>query len=224
MSRGREREAAPTGRFVVVEGVEGAGKTTQVARLAEWLAARGVPHTVAREPGGTRVGEAVREVVLQRLDLDVPARTELLLILAARAAFVRQVVEPALARGDVVVADRYEHSTLAYQGYGRGLDLAEVERLNRFATGGIRPDVTLILDVPVELGTARQRSGGKEADRMEREGRAFLERVREGYLALAGRDPSARLVDATGPADEVHRAVVAAVQEVLGGTFATAGE
>lgn len=208
-----------SGRFVVVEGVEGAGKTTQVARLADWLAARGVPHTVAREPGGTRVGEAVREVVLNRLDLDVPAETELLLLLAARAAFVRRVVRPALERGEVVVADRFEHSTLAYQGYGRGLDLAEVERLNRFATGGIRPDVTLILDVPVDVGMARQRREGKDSDRMEREGRAFLERVRGGYLALAGRDPSARLVDAAGSPDEVHRAVVAAVVQELGGTF-----
>lgn len=212
------------GRFVVVEGVEGAGKTTQVTRLAAWLAARGVPHTVAREPGGTAVGEAVRDVVLDRLDLDVPAETELLLVLAARAAFVRQVVEPALERGEVVVADRYEHSTLAYQGYGRGLDLAEVERLNRFATGGIRPDVTLILDVPVEVGTARQRKEGKTSDRMEREGRAFLERVRAGYLALIHRDPSARLVDASGPEDQVHRAVAAIVEEVLGGTFDIAGE
>lgn len=212
------------GRFVVIEGVEGAGKTTQVTRLAAWLAARGVPHTVAREPGGTAVGEAVRDVVLDRLDLDVPAETELLLVLAARAAFVRQVVEPALERGEVVVADRYEHSTLAYQGYGRGLDLAEVERLNRFATGGIRPDVTLILDVPVEVGMARQRKEGGTSDRMEREGRAFLERVRAGYLALIHRDPSARLVDASGSEDQVHRAVTAIVEEVLDGTFDIAGE
>lgn len=212
------------GRFVVVEGVEGAGKTTQVARLADWLSARGRPHLVAREPGGTDVGEAVREVLLDRHDLDVPAETELLLILAARAAFVRRLVEPALERGAVVVADRYEHSSLAYQGYGRGLDLAEVERLNRFATGGIRPDLTLILDVPVEVGLARQRNQGGTADRMEREGRAFLERVRNGYLALADRDPSARLVDAAAPADEVHRVVVDAVQEALDGTFAAAGE
>lgn len=213
-----------TGRFVVVEGIEGSGKTTQAARLARWLAARGVSHLVTREPGGTPVGEAIRGVVLDRPGLAMPAETELLLILAARSAFVRQVVQPALERGEVVVADRYEPSTVAYQGYGRGLDIAEVGRLNRFATAGLRPDLTLILDVPVELGTARQRREGKEADRMESEGRAFLERVREGYLAIARDDPGTVLVDASGSPEEVHRSVVAAVEELFGGTFGASGD
>lgn len=208
-----------TGRFVVLEGVEGAGKTTQVARLAGWLADKGVPHVVAREPGGTPVGEAIRSVVLDRLDLEVSPRTELMLILAARSAFVRQVVRPALDRGEVVVADRYEPSTLAYQGYGRGLPIEEIERLNAFATEGLVADLTLVLDVPVEIGLERQSREGKEADRMERGGLEFLERVRAGYLELASRDPRALLIDASGTAEDVHGAVLEHVRGCLRGTF-----
>jgi dTMP kinase len=205
------------GRFVVLEGVEGAGKTTQVARLAEWMGARGVPHVVAREPGGTPVGEAIRSVVLSRVDLEVPPVTELFLILAARAAFVRDVVRPALESGRVVVADRYELSTLAYQGYGRALDLEQVRRANHLATGGLRPDVCLVLDVPVDVGTGRQREGGKRADRMESEGSAFLERVREGYLGEAERDDRIVVVDGLGTPDDVHGRVVDALGPLLGG-------
>lgn len=205
------------GRFVVLEGVEGAGKTTQVARLAEWLGARGVTHVVAREPGGTPVGEAIRSVVLSRVDLDVPPVTELFLILAARAAFVRDVVRPALESGRVVVADRYELSTLAYQGHGRGLDLEHVRRANDLATGGLRPDLCVVLDVPVDVGVGRQRAGGKRADRMESEGTAFLERVRGGYLVEAARDPRIEVVDGLGTPDDVHERVVEALRPLLGG-------
>jgi dTMP kinase len=207
------------GAFIVVEGVEGAGKTTQTARLAEWLGTRGVRHRVVREPGGTPVGEAIRSVVLDRPDLDVPAETELLLILAARAAFVRHVVRPALQGGDTVLSDRYFHSTLAYQGYGRGLDLGIVRRLNDFAADGMIPDLVLILDVPVEVGRRRQVEAGKVLDRMEREGEAFLGRVRDGYLALAETEDNAHLIDATGSGDEVHARIVEAVETGLGGTF-----
>jgi dTMP kinase len=213
-----------TGRLVVLEGVEGAGKTTQVARLADWLAESGISHTVAREPGGTPVGEAIRGVLLDRVELHVPPPTELLLILAARSAFVREVVRPALERGEVVVADRYEPSTLAYQGYGRGLDLDGIRRLNAFATGGLEADLTVVLDVPVETGRARQAKEGKDADRMERGGREFLERVRTGYRELAARDPGMVLVDARGPADEVHAVVRRSVEACLHGTFLRRGE
>jgi len=213
-----------TGRLVVLEGVEGAGKTTQVARLADWLVKSGIPHTVAREPGGTPVGEAIRSVLLDRVELDVPPPTELLLILAARSAFVRRVVRPALERGEVVVADRYELSTLAYQGYGRGLDLADIDRLNAFATGGLEADLTVVLDVPVETGLARQTREGKDADRMERGGREFLERVRTGYRELAAHDSRAVLVDASGSADEVHGTVLESIEACLRGTFPLPGE
>ncbi len=127
--------------FIVIEGGEGAGKSTQAALLAEWLRERGVACTLARKPGSTALGEAIREVVLARTDLDMPAESELLLILAARAAFVRDVVDPALARGDVVIADRFDLSTLAYQGYGRGLNLSLVRAAMEIVVGDLRPDL-----------------------------------------------------------------------------------
>ena len=203
------------GLFLVVEGVEGVGKTTQVARLADRLDEAGIPHVVTREPGGTGVGEAIRSVVLADPALAVPAVTELMLILASRAAFVEQVVEPALAAGKIVLADRYDLSTLAYQGHGRGLDLDEVRRANRLATGGLRPDLCVLLDLPVEEGLERQRSGGKAADRMESEGRDFLERVRRGYLHEAEADERVAVVDALGTPDAVEERVRAELDGVL---------
>lgn len=202
-------------RFVVLEGVEGAGKTTQVGLLSAWLRELGVDHLTAREPGGTEVGEAIREVLLARRDSEMAAETELLLMLAARATFVREVVEPALAAGRVVLADRFDFSTFAYQGYGRGLDLEQVRRLNTFATGGLRPDLTIVLDLPVDEGAARQAREGGEPDRIEGAGRAFLERVADGYRALAASEGRARTVDARGEADAVHRRLRA----LLGSTF-----
>ncbi len=145
-------EPAPAARglFLAFEGVEGSGKTTQVRLLSDHLRARGREVVVAREPGSTPLGERVRETVLADLGLRVPARSELFLMLAARAAFVEQVVLPALDAGRVVIADRFELSTLAYQGKGRGLPLEEVRGCNRFATGGVAPDATLFLDLDAE--------------------------------------------------------------------------
>ena len=195
------------GLFLVLEGGEGVGKTTQVALLSEWMRERGVPHVTAREPGGTPVGEAIREVLLGRAELDVPAETELLLILAARAAFVRDVVRPALDEGKVVLADRFALSTLAYQGYGRGLDLDAVRSGIDFATGGLRPDLYVLLDLPVKDGADRQRRSGADPDRIERAGSAFLTRVREGYLELAAREAGVATLSATGTPEEVHRRI-----------------
>jgi len=213
---GRVRGRPP---FVVLEGVEGSGKSTQVGLLSGWLEGRGIAHTATREPGGTPLGEAVRALVLERTEVGLPAEAELLLVTAARAAFVREVVLPALERGQVVVSDRYDLSTFAYQGWGRGLDLEAVERINAFATGGLRADLYLVLDVPVDQGIERQRSQGKGGDRFEREGAAFLTRVREGYLALAERDERVRLVDATGTADAVHERVTEILLLELPETF-----
>ncbi|MCY4648601.1 MAG: dTMP kinase [Gammaproteobacteria bacterium] len=212
------------GCFVVLEGGEGAGKSTQAALLARWLRDRGVPCTLAREPGSTGVGEAIREVVLGRTDLEMPAESELLLILAARAAFVREVVRPALARGDVVVADRFDLSTLAYQGYGRGLDLARVRAAMELATGGLRADLYLVLDVPVAEGAARRRAAGGSADRIERAGADFLRAVREGYLELAGAEDRVELVSGLGTPDQVRKRILECLSRHLPGVFGSAAE
>lgn len=205
--------------FIVFEGGEGVGKSTQIARVSAWMEREGRAHRVAREPGGTALGEAVRALVLDRPDLRMPAETELLLILAARATFVRDVVRPALDRGEIVVADRFDLSTFAYQGHGRGLDLDEVRRLNAFATGGLRPDLYVILDVSVAEGRARQAGRGRAADRMEREDDAFRERVRRAYLELAAGEPRARIVAAGGTPDAVWERVRTVLEAELPETF-----
>lgn len=205
--------------FIVLEGIEGSGKSTQARLLGEWLGRAGLPHLVTREPGGTAVGEAIREVVLH--GGDVTPRTELLLMLAARATFVTEVVAPALAAGRIVVADRFELSTLAYQGYGRGLPLDEVRRLNAFATGGLAPDVTLVLDVPSSTGDARRR-GRSAADRIERAGAAFHDRVNEAYRLLAASEPGVVALPAEGAIEDVHASIVALLAARFPETFATA--
>ena len=208
------------GRFVVLEGVEGAAKSTQVRMLGEWMEACGIPFTLTREPGGTEVGEAIRNVVQDRPELSIPPETELLLYLAARTAFVKEVALPVLERGELLIADRFSLSTYAYQGYGRGLDLDEVRKMDRFASGGLAPDIYLVLDLPVEEGRARQQAAGKREDRLEGSGEAFLEAVGRGYRELAGADGSIRLVDALGSPLEVHNRVREVLRRELPETFA----
>jgi dTMP kinase len=193
-----------SGRFVVLEGIDGVGKTTQVALLAAWLDALGVPHSVVREPGGTPVGEAIREVVLGRPELDVSPESELLLILAARAAVVRDVIRPALEAGRVVVADRFALSTLAYQVHGRGLEEEDVRRAIDLATGGLVPDLYLVLDVALDEAMARTRGSRERPDRIEGEGEGFRRTVREAYLALADSEPGVEVLSAHGTPEEVH--------------------
>lgn len=206
-------------RFIVLEGVEGAGKSTQVGLLGAWLTAAGIPWISAREPGGTPVGEAIRSVLLDARDLDVPAETELFLMLGARAAFVRDVVRPALARGEVVIGDRFDLSSFAYQGYGRGIPLDDVRRLNDVATGGLRPDAYVVLDVPVDEGVARQQVEGGAPDRIEAAGHEFLTRVRSGYLDLAEADGRAHAIDGRGDAEKVHRRIRALLGSLFPETF-----
>ncbi len=177
----------------------------------------------AREPGGTPLGEAIREVVLSRSDLEIPPRAELLLMLAARAAFVRDVVRPALEGGRVVVADRYSLSTLAYQGYARGLPLRDVRDAVRVATEGLEPDLYVVLDLPAEEGRARQERDGRAADRIEEAGLDFLRRVREGYLELARTEPRVRVVDARGTPEEVHERILRVLAAEFPETFDGAG-
>ena len=197
---------AGRGRFLVVEGGEGAGKTTQARRLAAFLREGGLRVVETREPGGTQVGEGVREILLRKRT-DVSPACELLLILAARAAFVREVVEPALASGTWVVSDRFEMSTFAYQGYGRGIPGPRIEAMNRFATDGLAPDLCLVLDLSPQEGIARHAKAGKAPDRFESGGSEFLRRVAEGYAELSRTNKRAVRVPAGGGVDEVARRV-----------------
>lgn len=183
------------GLFVTLEGGEGGGKSTQAALAVRGLKAAGIPVVHTREPGGTRVSEAVRRTLLDpRFRVDPLA--ELLLYEAARAQHVAEVIRPALRRGSLVLCERYTDATEAYQGYGRGLDLGDIRKANRVATGGLNPDLTFLLDVPVRSGLASVQRLGREGrrgrpsggDRMERESAVFHERVRRGYRALARRD------------------------------------
>ncbi len=207
------------GRFIVVEGSEGVGKTTQTRRLATFLSAQGVPLVVTREPGGTEIGEEIRSVVLRGRRGSVPPETELLLILAARAALVREVVKPALARGTWVLSDRFALSSMAYQGYGRGIALDQVSRLNEFATGGLEPDLYLVMHLDSDRARARQLRAGKVPDRFEAENRAFQEAVRRGYLEMAETMHQAVIVRGEGSLDEVEarirREVVSALAAPL---------
>jgi dTMP kinase len=161
--------------------------------------------------------------VLARTELEMPAESELFLYLASRAAFVQGVVRPALEAGRTVIADRFDLSTMAYQGYGRGLRLVDVRAAISLATGGLLPDLYLYIDLPVAVGSARQRDEGKAPDRIEREGEAFLSRVREGYLELAASDQSVRVIDGVGAPDVVHQRIRSVLMRDLPETFAPSG-
>jgi dTMP kinase len=201
----------PPGLFITFEGGEGAGKSTQCDLLALDLKARGRKALQLREPGGTPLGEEMRRLLLHR-DAAIAPEAELLLFLTARAQLVRQVIAPALTEGAVVICDRFSDSTLAYQGFGRGLDLDAIHRLDAWATGGLTPDLTVLLDLPVAIG--RQRKYPDE-DAFQREDDAFHERVRQGYLALARQDPQRWLVlDATAPPHELAQVVATWVQRL----------
>jgi len=211
------------GLFLALEGVEGSGKSTQAKLLADHLKERGLEVVLAREPGSTLLGERIRSLVLEEGALGITARSELFLMLAARAAFVEKVVLPAIAAGRVVIADRFELSTLAYQGAGRGLPLVEVMDCNRLATGGVTPDATILLDLPPEVGARRQMEAFKSRDRMEREGTEFHLRVAEGYARFAARLPGLSRVDAMGTVEEVQGRILIALGSRFPETFRWSG-
>lgn len=175
--------------FISFEGLDFSGKSTQAKLLVEQL--RQQRHTVhfIREPGGTVISEKIRDILLDKKHLEMSDAAEILLFSASRSQLVQQVIAPALQRGDVVVCDRYCDSTTAYQGYGRGLGLEDVQTINRFATGGTMPDLTILVDIPIEEIERRKTKAGLTFDRMESAGRAFYERVRQGYHQLAADDP-----------------------------------
>ncbi len=202
---------AKRGRFIVLEGGDGAGKSSVQRALAERLPAGGADVVVTREPGGTPLGERVREIVLARESAGDPL-AELLLFEAARAQLVSTVVRPALERGAIVLCDRFGASSVAYQSYGRGLPRALVEQANAIATGGLEPDLVLLLDLPVETGLARRSAGGA-SNHFDAETVAFHERVRAGFLELARESPAAwRVIDASASLADVVDAAWAAVR------------
>jgi dTMP kinase len=181
--------------FVVVEGIEGSGKSTLLAGLAQWLRAEGHEPLVTFEPGGTPVGSAVRELFLNR-SIVIGPLTEAFLVNAARAQHVADEIQPALKARRIVLCDRFTDSTLAYQGYGRGVDLGDLRTLCELATGGLTPDLVFVVDVPIEVALARVRTRAQAPDRIEAESTAFHERIRRGFLELA-RSPHHRVLDGT---------------------------
>ena len=203
--------------FLTFEGVDCSGKTTQAAMLVEALRARSgtIVHFI-REPGGTAISERLREILLDRSNLELAELTELFLFSASRAQLVAQVILPALARGEIVVCDRFHDSTTAYQGYGRGLDLDAVRSINAVATAGTEPDLTMLVDITVGEIEARKKASGGAPDRMENAGREFYERVRKGYLAIAREQPERFVViDGMRNVDDIARDIRRAVEERL---------
>ncbi len=204
-----------TGRFVTFEGIEGVGKSTQVARVRARLEASGRRVIATREPGGTPLAERIRDVVLGGTAEAVPPAAELLLMFAARAVHTANLIRPALARGDWVLCDRYTDATHAYQGGGRGVPEREIASLAALAHPGLAPDLTLLLDAPVSVALGRARARGGEADRIEGETIAFFERARARYLEIARREPDrVRIVDATRPPDDVAAAIARHLAEL----------
>jgi dTMP kinase len=205
-----------TGLFITLEGPEGAGKSTNREYLAERLRAEGIEVLLTREPGGTPLAERIREVLLTPGDEVMNADTELLLVFAARAQHLAGVIRPALARGVVVLCDRFTDSTYAYQGGGRGLSLERIATLESFVQGDLRPDLTLVFDLPVEVGLARASVRGR-LDRFELEGRVFFDAVRSAYLKRAEADPQRyRLIDAAQPLAQVQQSLDALLPQLLG--------
>jgi dTMP kinase len=209
------------GKFITFEGIEGSGKSTQIVMLANYLTARNKPVTLTREPGGTGIGDQVRKILLDPGSSDLVPAAELLLYAAARAQHLEELIRPDLEAGKTVLCDRFSDATLAYQGFGRGLDSGLIRDLDRIVTHGMRPDLTILLDIDAAAGLRRARgrnsSRGLEAEaRFENEDLAFHDRVRRGYRELAGREHDRfRIIDAAGNPDEIQNRVRQIVNDCL---------
>jgi dTMP kinase len=213
-------EASLTGRLITLEGGEGAGKSTEARRLADALTSAAIAVVATREPGGAAGAELIRELLLKGEPGRWDGITEALLVVAARRAHLTETIRPALARGDWVVCDRFADSTTAYQGYGAGVSLAALAQLHGLIADDLAPDLTLILDLPVEAGLARIAHRGHDETRFEQKDIHFHKRVRRGFLAIARDEPERCVViDAARPADDVHRAVLRVIQAKLGVAF-----
>lgn len=205
------------GCFISIEGIEGCGKSTQCTLLKEWLEERGVDVLLAREPGGTEISEKIRGILLDPVNTDMDHRTELLLYLASRSQIVQELLLPARKSGKIVLVDRYSDSTLAYQGYGRGLRMEEIIPINSFASRELVPDLTILLDLDPEMGLDRKRRETEtEGDRLEMENLAFHRKVREGFLDIARRDPGrVVIVDSNRAIREIQADIRKIVSEKL---------
>ena len=204
------------GTFISFEGIEGTGKSTQAKLLYNYLREKGADVILTEEPGGTQISVKIREVLLSVEHKEMSALTELLLYNASRAQHIQEVIMPALDRGAFVITDRFTDSTLAYQGYGRGLDLQLIDSIDLIATGRLRPDITLLLDLDVQTGLKRNR-GINKTDRLELEDVPFHERVRNGYHILAAKEPGRiKLISVTAGIDEIHRSIIHIISGVLG--------
>ncbi len=209
-----EGKPALRGLYIALEGPEGSGKTTQLERLASRLRGRGLDVVTVREPGSTDLGEQVRRILLDPAHRRIVAEAEVLLFAAARAQLIQEVVEPALREGRTVLSDRSVYASLAYQGFGRGLGVEVVRRVNELATGGVVPDLVLVLDLPPEVGLQRNHAG-TEPDRLGQEDLAFHRRVREGYLQLGREDPRVRVVPSEGDPDQVEGRIWEEVRKLV---------
>ncbi len=209
---------AGPGVFVTLEGTDGSGKSTQIKRLREWLEQAGIAHTTTHEPGGTALGERIRQCFLDVPMDAVDGKLEAMLVFAARRHHLRQVIQPAVAAGHLVLCDRFTDSTFAYQGFGRGVVLDELMSLDRWATGNARPDLTLLFDIGPEDAAARtQRAGAERSNnRLDREHGEFYRRVRDGYRHLVEEDPERfRVIDASGSVDETSEVAITVLSDWL---------
>jgi dTMP kinase len=200
------------GRFISFEGIEGCGKTTQIALLSDYLKEHSIPHTITREPGGTAVGEGIRKILLTSETIQLTAASELLLFYASRSQNIQEKIRPALDRGEMVICDRYYHASMAYQGYGRGIPLDFIQKLTDLVCQPFRPDLTFLLDIEPEVGLARARA--RNHARTENEGRfeaedlEFYNKVRDGYLELASADERMQVIYADRPVEAVHNRIL----------------